>query len=163
MLRGLGGLVQWQVQVYPAQEPVSDVLDTGFAEWNLPEEESLDPHQLILARGRGLHGFDLAHHHVGGLGDILRIAGVLDQISATGAPSLQGRAYGVHEPGILAQVDAQAGRIETATQHGVTQLQWVVVGVGAGEREILRQYHHILHATRIGYGNYARVIRGRGR
>ena len=81
--------------------------------------------------GVGLHRLDFAHDDGRGLADVLRIAGVLHEIGAARAPDLQRRADGIDEPGVLAQIDAQPRRIEPAAEHGIAELQRVVVGIGA--------------------------------
>ncbi len=64
-------------------------------------------------------------------GDVLRVAGIVDQVDAARAAGLQHRPDAVHQAGVLAQVDAEARRIEAAAEHRVAELERVVVGIGA--------------------------------
>ncbi len=86
---GPGGLIERQVEVHAANQPVGDVIDTGLVERNLAQQQGFHSHELIRPGGFRLHGLDFLDHHVGGLADVLRVAGILYEICTAGAPGLQ--------------------------------------------------------------------------
>ena len=57
----------------------------------------------------------------------------------------------INQPAFLAQIAIQAGRVKTAAEDVVAELQRVIIGVGAGELQAFGEGHFVLHAAGVGH------------
>ena len=86
---------------------MSDLFHARFAQGKLAQQAGLDAGEFVGACRCVLHRGNLARDHVGGLDDVVGVAGVLDQVDAARPAGLQQRLHRVHQAGILAQIDAE--------------------------------------------------------
>ena len=89
----------------------------------------------------------------------MRIAGIAHQIHPARPADLKVGLHRVHQAGILSQINTEPRRVEASAQHRAAELQGVVVGLAAGQVEILRQQYLILDPTAVGYRDAGRPIR----
>ena len=85
--------------------------------------------QLISRYERGLHFLQIALHNGTGPGYVLRVAAIVDYVQRARQAHVEGRSDIIDQSRLLTQIPVKPGRIESAPQDMIAQLQGIVIGI----------------------------------
>lgn len=162
-MRGVDGLIEREME-FGAREPAaSDFIEVGFGHGDLAQHEDFGLVQFGVGHVIGAHFVQVTDDDTAGFGNVGRVAGVFHLINATGEADLELGGDEVNQSRVFAQVAIEARGVKGAAENVVAEFEGVVIVVGAGQGERVRERDFVLHATGVRHVQGRRRVVGGGR